>query len=177
MPTRTVLIAPVDCRVRFATQSGQRSYVTAESFSAKTAFRFEDTSIPLLREGEHVRISGSVEVDIVSRDPEVLKRTDYRHEPLDGSSISEWEYFHGVTVSSVERIGPPDLMDALRKASAALDRHVHDWAGNRDIETLAETIKIVFEARSKLLSLFVEKYEERRSRDAVPVKTAKVESI
>ncbi|HEY8095295.1 MAG TPA: hypothetical protein VIE65_04270 [Methylobacter sp.] len=134
------------------------SHVIAEYYEAKIALQFIDPLNPKLKIGEYIRMSGSATAEVFLKDGyEAYKGEEYKHNPLDGSPNTEWNYFHSVTLDKIDRIGPLAIMQSARLASARLDAIVQDWIPNSDVKNLIEVINTIDDARALLSQLLREK--------------------
>lgn len=151
MTLRTIKIPYRIGRVCYATNSSSGINVTVECPDVKKAFRF------LVKKqicvGDWIKFRGFARINMINKTTE--ERTEYYHNPNDGSIKSEWTYLK-IDVDDFITVAPPEVLLDLKNSMDHVRRHIDSWAANSSSEDINKTLNVLsktFNSLYKLLEL------------------------
>jgi hypothetical protein len=149
---------------------------TVECYSRNVAFRFPAPKLFPIKIGEWVRFRGTVNTGIkVLKDGKIKGVSPYIHSPGDGSPKEHWLFFF-LNVIDVKRIGPLDVIDALRDCSNICRRFIDSWEANDNVEQLRVLVKSLRHAHNIVEPVLRQKVIDDEEKQA-PVKAIDMGSL
>lgn len=149
---------------------------TIECYSRRIAFRFDASRLFPIKIGEWIRFRGQVRAATkLNKHGLVDGVRTYYHEPGDGLPKSDWLFFELLDVE-YKRIGPLDVIDALRECSNMCRRFLDSWEANDDVKQLRNLIHSLLYAADVVRPVLKQKVIDEEERKAV-VKTIDLGNI
>lgn len=149
---------------------------TVECYTRNIAFRFPAARLFPIKIGEWIRFRG-----IVTTGTKVLKNgkikgfEPYYHEPGDGSPKENWLFFP-LYDAEFRRIGPLDVIDALRECSNTCRRFIDSWEANDTVEQLQELRNSLVQALEAVQPVLRQKVIDEENKQA-PIRVVDLGAI
>jgi hypothetical protein len=148
MSIETIEVPFHEGRVCYLTDATDGCRATVECYGDRKAFRFLYDRRRPLHVGDWVRFRGKIRVNTrINRDGKPEEKTQYYHEPYDGSPRLQWAFHEMEEETEAQIVAPPDVLRVLKETMIHIRRHVDSWSANLSAASLRDTVNYIEMAR------------------------------